>query len=91
MLTLLFACCLVTGQDLEGGTIYENQSATIHDSRGQRQGEVRQSGPDRYDLYDAKSNRLGWGQRSPIDGSIQFYDTKGNRTFQVVPDRSRRK
>ncbi len=83
MLTVLLACCLVTDASHDRWTVY--------DERGRREAEVRQSSPGRYDVYDAKGNRLGWGQRSPIDGRIQFYDRRGNRTIHVVPGASQRR
>jgi hypothetical protein len=61
---------------------------TIYDRRGRREAEVRESMPGRYDVYDRSGKRLGSGIRSPIDGDIQFYDTRGNRTIQVVPRRA---
>ena len=83
MLALLLACCLVTDATPDRWTIY--------DQRGRREAEVRQSSPGRYDVYDPMGNRLGWGQRSRIDGQIQFYDTRGNRTIRVVPGSRQRR
>ena len=50
---------------------------------GTRQGEVReQPGSQAIDIFDAESNREGWGRRNR-DGSIELFDKDSRRTGAV--------
>ena len=47
---------------------------------GTRRGEVReQSGTGAIDIFDAESNREGWGRRNR-DGTVELFDKDGRRT-----------
>ena len=53
---------------------------------GQPKGTIKESAPGRYDVYDSKWNRTGYGQER--NGRIEFFDTKtGQRLFTVEPGR----
>jgi hypothetical protein len=43
-----------------------------------------------YKVYDKKGQPLGVGRPRP-DGSVDFYDTRGQRGIEVKPERSRRR
>ncbi len=71
---LLAACCL-TG---------DGTSSTIYNDQRQRQGEIRQSAPDRYDLYDKNWNRQGYGRVSPYNpNAIELFDKKSHRLGEI--------
>lgn len=46
-------------------------------------GTVRQEG-GRLDLYDAKSNRIGYGYTRP-DGSVDLFNVDGTRRATITP------
>ena len=76
----LLACCIAAGPISSGQT---SPSGTIYRS-GERTHEIKQRTPDRYDIYDSRGNRLGYGQRSPINGDIDLFDTHGRRLAPVI-------
>jgi hypothetical protein len=59
-------------------------------SSGGRVGRFEKNGSGGYNVYDKKGQPLGIGRPRP-DGSIDLYDTRGQRGIEVKPERSRRR
>ncbi len=52
---------------------------------GQRAGRIVESPGGRVDLYDAESNRAGWGRRN-ADGSTEVFSPSGERLGTITRD-----
>jgi hypothetical protein len=59
-------------------------------SSGGRVGRFEKNGSGGYNVYDKKGQPLGIGRPRP-DGSVDLYDTRGQRGIEVKPERSRRR
>jgi hypothetical protein len=79
LITGLLVCCTAAAET----PMPPQQGSTIYRS-GERTREIKAAPPDRYDIYDTRGNRIGYGQRSPINGDIDLFDTHGNRLAPVV-------
>jgi hypothetical protein len=86
LLTGLLVCC--TGA-AETPTLPQ-QDSTIYRS-GERTTELKEKTPDRYEIYDDRGNRIGYGQRSPINGDIDLYNTHGTRLAPLITPSGKQK
>jgi hypothetical protein len=69
----LLVCCTAAAETPSP----PQQDSTIYRS-GERTTEIKENTPDRYDIYDVHGNRIGYGQRSPINGDIDFHEHAGS-------------
>lgn len=59
------------------------EETQIFDKDGNRIGRAWLNPYGTYELFDAKSRRIGEGRPSPFDGSIRFYGTDGQPMFEL--------
>ena len=66
--------------------LFFTSSGLIYDGRGEPQGYVRGSRPERVDLYDSHSRRLDC-ERHAADGQIKVFDVRSRRLLTIQPPR----